>query len=493
MNPPPVKTRFAPSPTGSLHVGGARTALFNWLVARQSGGKVLVRIEDTDRQRHQQQAAADILRDLRWLGLDWDEGPEVGGPAGPYLQSERLHIYRQHVERLLAEGKAYFAFETTEELEGMRAEAMARKQDFRYPRPDPLPTEADAERARAEGRPVVVRLRMPDRGITVEDRILGPVSVSPEEVDDFVIQKADGWPTYHLANVVDDTLMGVSFIMRGQEFLYQTPRHIALQEALGFPTPQYAHLPLILDMKGRKLSKRDGDVEVHAFRRAGYLPEVMVNFLALLGWSPGGDREKFTRAQLIELFSVERIGRANARFDRGKLVSFNTAAAAEASDDRLLEGLQDYCQVNDTPLAGADEQRLRVVLGVCKGFRTFADVEAKSRFLFVSDDQIEYEPEAVKKVLNKGDDAGLRMLAEMLPLLEAAEDWSPAGLEGLLKAAAEQRGLGLGKVAQPIRVAISGGTISPSIFDSLHLLGKPVALGRIRATIQRFAAPNRED
>jgi glutamyl-tRNA synthetase len=490
MSAAAVKTRFAPSPTGSLHVGGARTALFNWLVARQTGGAFLLRIEDTDRQRHQEAAICEIVRDLRWLGLDWDEGVEVGGPAGPYRQSQRLDIYRRHASRLLSEGKAYYALETTEDLEAMRAEAAKRKEALRYRRPDPAPTEADAQRARADGRPVVIRLLMPDRPITVEDRILGPVTLSPEEFDDFVILKADGWPTYHLANVVDDALMGVNFVMRGQEFLAQTARHIALQESLGIPTPQYAHLPLILDMKGRKLSKRDGDVEVYAFRQAGYLPEVMVNFLSLLGWSPpGGEREKFTRDELIEAFSVERIGRANARFDREKLLAFNTTAAAEAPEDRLLAGLKDYCQVNDTPLRRADDQRLRVVLRVCKGFRTFADVEAKSRFLFLDDQEMEYEPEAVKKVLHKGDAAGIKMLAAMLGVLKSAEDWSPAGLEGLLNAAAEQHGVGLGKVAQPIRVAISGRTISPAIFESLHLLGKDVALRRIRATIERFGGP----
>ena len=355
MSDSAVRVRFAPSPTGYLHVGGARTALFNWLLARRLGGTFILRIEDTDTDRNVAGADAKIFDDLRWLGLAWDEGPEVGGPHVPYYQSQRLDLYREHVRRLLDEGKAYYAFETADELDAMRKRAEADKRAFHYPRPAAPPTEADAERARAQGRPVVVRFRMPAEAITVRDQIMGDVTIAAEELDDFIILKADGVPTYHMANVVDDSLMGVTHVLRGQEFLAQTPRHIALQRAFGYHTPAYAHLPLIMDMKGRKLSKRDGDVEVHSFRRHGYLPETMINFIALLGWSPGEDREKMTLQEMVGLFSVDRIGRTNARFDREKLLAFNTDAVAAASPERLLAAFKDYVALNETPFTGLDD------------------------------------------------------------------------------------------------------------------------------------------
>lgn len=482
----PIKTRFAPSPTGLLHVGNARTALFNWLLARHHGGRFLLRIEDTDRARNLPGAENQIVEDLRWLGLDWDEGPFVGGPAGPYRQSERLDIYDQYIQQLLDRGQAYFAFETPEQLEAMRKHAERHRQPFRYPRPDPLPSPADADRARAEGRPVVVRFKMPRRDITVADLIMGPVTVSAAELDDFIIRKADGMPTYHLACVIDDALMGVTHVMRGQEFLAQTPRHIALQEALDLPTPAYAHLPLIMDMKGRKLSKRDGDVEVLAFRRAGYLPEVIVNFLALLGWSPGGDREKLTRQELIELFSIERIGRTSARFDRQKLLAFNTDTIAAADEHRLLAAMHDYIALNDTPLAAADQPTLRHLLRANKGFRTFGDVDEKSRFIFMPDQAIEYDPAAVKKVLLRADGQGLAVLQELLPQLRSLDRWDVQAIEQLFSSLCRQKGLALGKLAQPVRVAVCGRAVSPPIFDSLALLGREKTCQRIEQTLRRF-------
>ena len=472
------RTRFAPSPTGSLHVGGARTALFNYAIARRSGGQFILRIEDTDRARHDESAVAKIIQDLRWLGIDWDDGVEVGGANGPYRQSERLDLYGQHVGKLLEAQRAYFAFETPEELDAQRARARADKQDWRYARPDPIPSAADAERARAEGRPVVVRFLCPAGDVTILDDAFGPVTVPGTETDDFIIQKADGYPTYHLANVVDDALMGITYILRGQEFLAQTWRHKLLREALGFAEPRYAHLPLIMDMKGRKLSKRDGDVEVHAFRRAGHLPETMVNFISLLGWSPGGQREKFTLAELVELFGVDRVGRTNAKFDRDKLLAFNTDAVAAAYEDRLLAGLRDYLSLNDTPIPPGDEDLLRGLLRATKGFRTFADIPAKCGVLFVADDAFDYDDKAVRKVLAKNEGAGFRVLGELRGLL-AAREWTHEALERVVGDYAESHGLGMGKVAQPIRVAVTGTTISPSIFDTLTILGKDKTLARI--------------
>ncbi len=481
-----IRARFAPSPTGHLHIGSARTALFNWLLARQTGGAFILRIEDTDTDRNVPGADRQIVQDLRWLGLDWDEGIEVGGPHAPYYQSQRLDLYNAAIQKLLDGGQAYYAFDTSEELDAMRREAESRKEAFRYLRPARLPDESDARKAREQGRPVVVRFKMPEEAITVHDEVMGDVTVVAAELDDFIIRKADGMPTYHLANVVDDTAMGVTLVMRGQEFLAQTPRHIALQRAFGYPTPRYAHMPLTMDMQGRKLSKRDGAVEVHAFRQAGYLPEALLNFIALLGWSPGGDREKMTVPEMIELYSLERMNRVNSKFDRDKLLAFNTDAISAATPERLLEAFTDWLAVNpDSPLgrAGLDASTRATLLEVNRGFRTFADIEHKSGFLYVDDEAIVYDPAAIKKVLAKNGNAGFAMLETLLPRLEALEAWSAESLERLIQGVCESRGVGMGSVAQPLRVAVSGTTVSPAIYDTLVLLGKERTINRVRRVL----------
>jgi glutamyl-tRNA synthetase len=312
---------------------------------------------------------------------------------------------------------------------------------------------------------------------------MGNVTIVASELDDFIIRKDNGMPTYHLANVVDDAAMGVNLVLRGQEFLSQTPRHIALQKALGYPTPRYVHMPLTMDMKGRKLSKRDGAVEVFSFRQAGYLPEALVNFIALLGWSPGGDRERFTVEELLAMFSIDRMGRQNSKFDRDKLLAFNTEWAGLVSADRLFETFSDWLNLNpETKLGSAhlDDEMKRTLLAINKGFRTFADIETKSGFIFAEDNEIEYDPAAVKKVLQKGEGAGYDMLEMLVPLLEAAEPWNHQSLEAVVAGVCDAEGVGMGKVAQPIRVAVAGTTVSPAIFDTLVLLGKDKTLNRMR-------------
>jgi len=473
-----LNTRFPPSPTGYLHVGGARTALFGYVMARKTGGQFILRIEDTDRARHDESAVDKIIEDLHWLGINWDQGPDIGGAHGPYRQSQRLDIYRRHVETLLDEGKAYYAFDTPEELDRMRTAALDAKRNFTYPRPDPLPTVEDAENARQAGRPVVVRFLCPKIDVTIDDDAFGQVTMPADQTDDFIILKADTYPTYHLANVIDDALMGVNYIMRGQEFLGQSWRHKLLREAMGFDEPKYCHLPLIMDTQGRKLSKRDGDVEVFAFRKAGYLPETMVNYLALLGWNPGGDIERFTLDELIELFSPERVGKTNAKFDRDKLLAFNTDAVAAADDDRLLAGFKDFLSINDTPIPSGDDDLLRRILQANRGFRTFADIITKSGILFDDQAAIEYDPKAVKKWLAKGENAGWEMLAELRDRLAGCE-WTGAAVEQLIADICEQKQVGMGKVAQPIRVAVTGRAVSPAIGETLVFLGREQTLKRI--------------
>ncbi len=521
----PVRLRFAPSPTGYLHIGGARTVLFNFLLARKLGGTLVLRIEDTDRSRHVEDSVGKITEDLRWLGLPWDEGPNVGGDNGPYFQSERLDRYNKYIEKLLKSGDAYYALESTEQLTAMRHAAERDKGGFRYPRPDPLPTIEQGLAARAAGDKVVVRFKMPAAPITVVDDILGDVTIPADQQEDFVIQKNDGFPTYHLACVVDDELMGITHVLRGQEHLMNTPKHVAIQRALGFATPRYAHLPIIFNMNGSKMSKRDKEkaikrgetppeIEVHDFRAAGYLPEAIVNFIALLGWNPGDNRERFSLDELVSLFSVDRIGKANAKFDREKLIAFNTDWAVRVSDDRRLEAFKDYLRLlegrgldevgvqrsadgsatADTPPGSSSstglvfqptgqppsDDDLRWILLACAGFRTFPQVMDKVRFLFTPDEEIAYAPKAIKKVLAKNEGAGYAMLELLLPKLEALTEWTAEVIENMIKQTCEEQDSKMGNVAQPLRVAITGSTISPAIHESMSALRQPHTTARIQ-------------
>ena len=539
---PPIRARFAPSPTGHLHVGGARTALFNWLFCRKRGGRLIVRIEDTDVQRNIEGAEQKLLDDLRWLGIDWDEGPDVGGDFGPYRQSQRRDLYDAAQRKLLESGNAYYAFDTQEELQGMRRRAEAEKRGFQYTRPDPLPTEADAQRARADGRPIVVRFKMPDEPITIHDEILGDVSFGAGELDDLVLVKSNGWPTYHFAVVVDDYHMQISHVLRAQEHLMNTPKHVFMQRALGYPTPKFAHLPLVFNIDGTKMSKRDKhkvvrhgvrdkvksgawtaeraaeiaksdadafnkwlkkkadaeldmtqvsrlareagvaipEIDVHDFRAAGYLPEALVNFIALIGWSPGHNREKLTAGEMIEAFGLDRINKTAGRFDRDKLRSMNLDYASTAAPDPLLAAFRDWAHLGGSPLAALDDATTARVLAACRGFRTFPDVEHKVGPLFAPDDSIRRDPKAVRKFLKKNDGAGYAMLQRLLPELETAEPWDAEALEAFIKTFCETHDAKLGDVAQPIRVAVAGRPVSPAIGETLALLGKARTVNRIR-------------
>ena len=544
MSQEPARVRFAPSPTGYLHVGGARTALFNWLLARQTGGRFILRIEDTDRSRHVEDSTAKILQDLRWLGLNWDEGPEAGGDCGPYFQSQRLDIYRRHCDQLVEQGRAYYALETPQELQALREAALREKRGIWYHRPDPLPTPEQARAARQAGRPATVRFMMPDADLVVLDEIIGEVRLAGKELEDFVILKSDGWPTYHFACVVDDALMKIDFVLRGQEHLINTPKHLALQQALGFDTPRYAHLPIIFNMDGTKMSKRTAvkdlaakvknvrrraanltdeefvgeivsatevprdtvraivagqhqvldesvqavvnhlgvdllEINVHDFRLSGYLPEALLNFISLLGWSAGEDREQLTLEETTELFDVKRIGKTNARFDRTKLLAFNTDWCNRLPPERLGRGLDDYLTLAGSPFAEADAPTRAHLLKVCAGFRSFKELDNKCRPLFMDDDAIEYDPKAVKKVLTRHEGQGYDMLAKVLPDLETCDPWTAEALEGLIERLCAEYDTKLGNIAQPIRVAVTGTSISPPIFDTLVILGQQRALTRI--------------
>jgi glutamyl/glutaminyl-tRNA synthetase len=531
-----IVTRFAPSPTGYLHVGGARTALFCWLLARHSGGKFLLRIEDTDLARSTEQAVSQLIDDLKWLGLHWDNAELV-------FQSKRLHVYNAIIDDLMSRNLAYKAYETAEELDSQRKQAERAKRQYRYRRPQL--TEEQIRKFEAEGRPHVVRLAMAVKEYRFDDAVLGPnQGVGPGEVQDFVIRKSDGMPTYHLGVVVDDAEAGVTHVLRGQEHLLNTVNHIALQEALGYQRPIYAHLPVILNIDGSKMSKRDRDkkireaagnwmrgrgksaadlaaasgvervgwwleddvrqleldeqlrvtellglsradlpeILIHDFRANGYLPETLLNFLALLGWSPGGDRERMTTDEMVQLFSLEQVGKSNAKFNRDKLRAFSTEAFAAASPERLVAAMRDYLAVNsDSALNKASDRELARIMRMNAGFHVLREVDEKSGFLLSPDESITVRPEAAEKVLLKNDRQGLEALKTARTILAAASDWSAHTLEAAIKAHCESTSppLALGKIAQPIRVAVSGTTISPPIFETLEFLGKERTLTRI--------------
>jgi len=537
-----VVTRFAPSPTGYLHIGGARTAIFNWLFARKRGGKFILRIEDTDIKRNTPTAIKQVIDDLKWLGVEWDEGPQVGGPNGPYLQSQRRDIYNKYVKQLIDDGKAYYCFDTPQELGAMREKAAAEKKASLYPRPDVFPGNEDVEKARSQGRPVTIRFAMPtDKPIVVNDIVRGEVKFAAGEIGDFVILKSDGFPTYHFAVVVDDELMGVTHVIRGQEHLMNTPGHQSLQDALGFRRPAYAHMSVTISQSGGKLSKRerpkqllkeikaradidleklvhignisndelDGfikgktmpdmpsvdamaeflgvvlpEINVVDFFKSGYLPETMVNFLALLGWNPGDKREIMSRDELIASFDINRLTKANSLFDRKKLLAFNTEHIKMTEKGKLLKSFKNYLKAVKSPIAAAADEVLGHLLEICMGARTLAQIDKKCRFLFIENDGIRYDEKAVEKVLMKND--GLAVLKIVRDKLAAMEQLSEQAIEDMLRGLAQERQVGLGKVAQPLRVAITGGTVSPPIFDSVKLLGRENTLARIDITLRKF-------
>jgi glutamyl/glutaminyl-tRNA synthetase len=540
-----VVTRFAPSPTGYLHVGGARTAIFNWLWARHTGGKFVLRIEDTDIKRNTPTATQQLIDDLRWLGIDWDEGPEVGGPNGSYLQSQRKEqgVYDKYVNQLLQEGKAYYCFDTPEELDAMREKAVAQKKNLMYRRPDKFPDESEVKKAKAEGKSVVVRFAVPQEDIMVQDVVRGEVRFAAGQVGDFIIRKSDGFPTYNFACVVDDYLMKATHVIRGQEHLMNTPGQQALWQALGFgPLPKYAHMSVTVSQGGGKLSKRerpealrqavkaradidlekladaggisvsgvksfiDGkttpdmpsidsmaeylgvtlpEVNVVDFFKSGYLPETMVNFLALLGWNPGGDREIMSVDELVNSFDLSRVTKANSLFDRQKLVAFNTEHLRMMSREKLLGHFKSYLRAIKSPVLSADDQLLSKLINLCEGARTLADIERKSRFLFLLNTEIKPDEKAVEKVLLKNN--GLEILKTLRDQLAVIEPFNRDNIESMLRSLSEQKQVGLGKIAQPLRVAICGSTISTPIFESVEILGREKTLARIDIILEKFA------
>jgi glutamyl-tRNA synthetase len=481
-----VRVRYAPSPTGFQHIGGARTALFNYLFARSQGGRFILRIEDTDRSRFVPEALQDIYDTYRWLGFGWDEGPDVGGPKGPYVQSERTPVYQEHAERLVADGHAYRCWCTPERLEQMRASQAGSKGQQGYDRHCRNLSAAERAAAEASGVKPVIRLMVPADGTTAfTDRLLGEVTWKNADINpDPVLLKSDGFPTYHLANVVDDHLMEITDILRAQEWLPSVPLHVQLYRAFGWQPPRFCHLPMVLGKDGQKLSKRHGATSVREFRRQGYLPDALVNYLALVGWSYDDAREQFSLADLERLFTIEKLNKAPAVFDYQKLDWFNGTylrAKTRAELAALIRPLFDQAGIPSDRLG--DAGFLAGVAGlVQERVKLLSEAPGMVRYLF--DGPAPYAADdLVPKKLDRTRTA--EMLESLKPFIGLACEGDPA-IEEKVRALAESKGVKLGDLLMPLRVAITGSKVSPPLFESMRLVGRDRALAAVDAAIGKL-------
>ncbi len=465
-----IRVRFAPSPTGYLHIGGVRTALFNWLFARHNNGVFVLRIEDTDQTRSTDESIQAIIEGMKWLGLDWDEGP--------YRQTERMHIYKEHIEKLLQEDKAYHCYCTPEELEERRKQAFAEK---RIPKYDGRCRELKNP---VPGKQPVVRFKMPLQGETVvDDHVKGRIVFENTQLDDLIIMRSDGWPTYNFCVVVDDATMNITHVIRGDDHLNNTPRQIQLYNACGYKSPEFAHLPMILGHDKTRLSKRHGATAVTAYKDMGYLPEALVNYLVRLGWSYK-DQEVFSREELIEKFSLEHVGKSAAVFNPEKLLWLNSHYITSMDQKEIISRLRPYLISyglikEDTVV---DESWMgKVIASLKERCRTLIEFTSAARYFFSED--IETDPEAAKKFLIPGNRG---VLEDVLKGIESLPAFSETDIDSLFKIIMANRGIKMGQVAQPVRVALTGRTVSPGIFEVMDILGKDKIIRRLRATIDKI-------
>jgi glutamyl-tRNA synthetase len=485
--PNSVRTRFAPSPTGYPHVGNIRTALFAWLFARHHGGSFIVRIEDTDVARKVKGSVEAILDSLRWLGLDWDEGPDVGGKYAPYFQSQRLKLYHEAARRLISQGNAYYCYCSPERLEEMRAEQKRRKQPPGYDRRCRDLSEEERAKKEAEGITPVVRFKTPLEGQTrFRDLIWGEVKFQNSTLEDLVLLKSDGYPTYNLANVVDDHEMEISHIIRAEEFISTTPCHILLYQAFGYELPQFAHMPRVLGSDRAKLSKRHGAVSADEFRKQGYLPEAMLNFLALLGWSLDDKTEMMSRQQLIDNFSLERVSKTAAIFNQDKLNWMNGVYIRRLTLDDFIQRSGPFL---NTGLPRAVKRPLsinyvRQIMPLAQErARTLAEVPDLVEFFFV--DELDYETDLlISKDMSQ--ESATRALEVSQQRLEKLEAFDTESLESLLRPLAVELGLKTGQLFGTLRVAITGLTAAPPLFQTMAVLGKERCLKRIAAALNKL-------
>ena len=481
MTATPPRLRFAPSPTGYLHVGGARTALFNWLWARKTGGKFLLRIEDTDKARSTDESTAAIFHGLEWLGLNWDEDV--------VYQGANVARHKADAERLVGTGAAYLDFTTVAELERLRADADARKVPFRFDRLLANWTPEEIRRKRADGEPYTIRFRVPDGTTAWDDIVHGRIAFDNKEIEDFIILRSDGTPIYNLAVVSDDIAMAITIVMRGDDHISNTPKQILLYQALGATLPAFAHVPMIHGTDGKKLSKRRDAAAVGDWEYKGILPTAMANFLALLGWSPGDDLEVMMPEEMLAHFSLDRLHKKAAIFDTQKLEWMNGQHLSKSPLDEVLPRVIDALVRHDvaTPerLAADPSWTAHLVDQLRVRARTVEEVVKQARPYLV--DELEYDQEAVAKALLKDRAASADILSATRDALASAPAWTAEALEPALRTLAESRGLAAGKIFTPLRVAVTGLSVSPGIFDVLTLIGRDRSLERLARTIDMLA------
>ncbi|MCH8290700.1 glutamate--tRNA ligase [Candidatus Poribacteria bacterium] len=486
----PIRVRFAPSPTGFLHIGSARTALFNWLFARHNGGTYILRIDDTDEQRSTEESMREIYDSLKWLGLDWDEGAVVGGPYGPYVQSERGEIYRKYVQKLLDSDDAYYCYCTPQELTEMREKARAEGRSTLYDGRHRNLTETERRKFEAEGRKPVVRIKVPDESIVAADVILGESVTPPANLQDEIILKSNGSPLYNFTTVIDDYEMKVSHVIRGGDHINNTAKQLVIYRALGVEPPQFAHVPLVFDGKGEKLSKRrHGElVSVGKYREDGYLPEAMINYLVRLGWSYDDKQEIFSIDELIEKFEVERIGKSNVVFDVKKLQWLNKHYIMErdlsARTDAVIPFLQrdGLLEANSSPVQR--EWLEKIVESVGDRMTTLADITTQTGYFFTDD--FEYDPKAIKRWWKKGDPLGT--LQGIRDVIEKLETFGLEEAEAAIWEYTDKNNVKRVQVMQPLRVALTGQSFGPGLFEIIVLLGKEKTLARLDQAISYMKA-----
>ena len=482
-----VRVRFAPSPTGPFHIGGARSALFNWLLARKMGGKLVLRVEDTDLERSSKESEENIKDALRWLGITWDEGVDIGGPYGPYRQTERLEIYQQYTEQLLATGQAYRCYCTDEELDAERQALMAKNEMPCYSGRCRNLKSDDEARLIAEGRKPAIRFKVPQNiEIGFKDLVRGSVTFDSNGVGDFVIVKSDGIPVYNYAVVIDDALMKITHVIRAEEHLSNTPRQILLYQALGFPVPQFGHISLILGKDRSKMSKRHGATSVEQYRALGYLPEAIVNFLALLGWSPVGEEEIFSREELIEQFSMDRVAKNPAVFDVDKLNWINANYMKKLSPEELTDMVLPHLVAAGYISKDFSIKERAWITDVATALRDHISYAAQilDHVDIFFNDNIEFENDEAKIPL--ADEDLPRVVESFCEKFRAIEVVDVANVKGILKAVTKELKLGGKKVYMPLRVLLTGKTHGPELFHLIPILGKERTVARIADTLKKI-------
>lgn len=482
-----LRVRFAPSPTGPFHIGGARSALFNWLLARKEGGKLILRIEDTDLERSTRESEENIKASLRWLGIEWDEGIDIGGEYGPYRQTERLDIYRQYTQKLLASGQAYYCYCSEEELDAERQRQLDNGENPHYSGRCRELSPAERERFIAEGRKPTVRFRVPEnQQIVFKDMVRDTVSFESNGVGDFVIVKSDGIPVYNYAVVLDDALMKITHVIRAEEHLSNTPRQVLLYQALDLPLPQFGHISLILGKDRTKMSKRHGATSVEQYKNLGYLPEGIVNFLALLGWAPAGEEEIFNQEELIQAFSMERVAKNPAVFDVDKLNYINAHYIRQASPELITELALPHLRAAGfigEELTTSQREWLVKVVAELQGYISYAAQITEHIGVFFNDD-INFENEEAHEIMKDADIP--KVMEAFKTKLAALDQVEPAAVQAILKAITKELKLGGKKVYMPVRIAITGKMHGLELINLIPLIGKERTLARIDCLIAKI-------